>query len=107
MSLCVLHIAMCKHFVSSLKINALDSIFRLIHIPNVPMLIILIPPYLLFMLFVDYGHLFVDCVNSSIDYDNTSANYTNKYDDYVNTPDDLANTSANLAYTLNISFLDL
>ncbi len=97
MSLCVLCIATCKHFTSSLKINALNSIFQLVHIPNVPTLIILIPPCLLCMPFIDYAHLFVDCVISSTDFDNTYDGYTNKSTDYVNTLDDFANTFVNLA----------
>jgi hypothetical protein len=79
---------MCKHFASSLKISALDSHFQLVHNPNIPMLIVLIPPCLPYMPSNDYAHLSADYFNSFANYDNTFADCTNKYDDCANTLDD-------------------
>ncbi len=106
-SLRVLYITTCKHFASSLKINTLDSIFWLVHIPSIPTLIVPIPPCSSCMPFANYVQLFVDCVNSFADYDNTSIDYTNKSDDCVNTPDDLANTFVDSTNTFNISSSNL
>ncbi len=104
MSLCVLCTTTCKHFTSSLKINASNSIFQLVHNPNILMLIVLTPLHLPYMPSNDYAHLFVDYINSSVAYDNTSADYTNKSNDCTNTPDDLANISTDSVNTLDKSF---
>ncbi len=101
MNLCVPCTAPCKHFISSLRINASNSIFRLVHIPNVPMLIILTPLHLPCMPSINYAHLFVDHVNSSVGCGNTSTHHINKFDDYTNTPDDWVNTFVNIVDTLD------
>ncbi len=94
-SLCVFCTTTCKHFASSLKINTLDSIFWLVHILNIPTLIVPISPCSSCRPSIDYTQLFADCVNSSANYDSTSTDYTNKSDDCMNTPNDWANTFAN------------
>jgi hypothetical protein len=97
---------MWKHLTSSLWMNATDFIFRLLHIHNLPTLVVLIPPHLPCTPFVDYAHFSANYVNSFIDYENTSVDCANNFDDCDNTFDDWANTLVDLACTLNIPSLD-
>jgi len=57
--------------------NALDFIFRLFHIPNVPIVVVLTPPRLFYMPSIDCANLYADYVNSFVDYGNKFANYSN------------------------------
>jgi hypothetical protein len=82
-------------FCVTLWINASIFIFLLVHIPNLPTLIVLTPPHLPCTPFVDHGHLWTNHVNSIVDYGNTPTNsidffidYANKFNDRVNTLDD-------------------
>jgi hypothetical protein len=86
--------------------NASYFIFRLVHILNLPTLIVVTPPHLPCKHFADCSHLFTKCVNSFANYDNTSidctdfsVDYANKSNDCVKTPDDWANTSIDLVNT--------
>ncbi len=75
-SLCVSCTTMWKHFMSSLWMDIIDFIFRLLHISNLPSLVVLIPPCLAYTPFVECVHFSIDYVNSSIDCDNIFTNYT-------------------------------
>jgi hypothetical protein len=67
--------------------NVIDFIFKLLHIANISLLIILTLPCSPYIP-ADYAHSFVDCDHIYLDYTNFFTNYANKYDDCVNTPDD-------------------
>jgi len=95
MSLCVPFTTTCKHFASSININATNFIFQLIQIPNLPTLVVQTPLRSPCTPSIDYVHLFVDYVNSSINYGNTFVDCikfyvecANKSNDYVNILDD-------------------
>ncbi len=107
-SLCVFCITTWKHFVSSLWMNATNFIFQLLHMDNLPTLVVLTPPHSPYKLFGDNTHLFVNYVNSSIDCTTFFTNYVKKYYDCANNSTDLANThdksSSNL-YIPNPSLL--
>jgi hypothetical protein len=60
-----------KHFMSSLGMNVIHFIFRLLQITNLPLLTVLIPPCLPCTPSTKCAHLFVDYVNSFDDYENT------------------------------------
>jgi hypothetical protein len=91
-SSCVPCIAMWKHFMSSIWMNAANFIFWLLHIRNLCTLVVLTPPYLPCTPFVDYTHLSIDHVNSSTNYDNTYVNCIDFSIDCANKYDDCANT---------------
>ncbi len=110
-TLCVLCTTTCKHSTTSLKMNASNSIFRLVHIPNLPTLFVQTPFCSLYMTFVDCAYWSNNYVNPFIHYHITSIDCTNffiacsnKFDVCVNTVDDWANISIDLVDTLNKLF---
>jgi hypothetical protein len=68
--------------------NIIDFSFELLHIRNLPTLVVPIPPCSPYTLSANYAHLSFDCVNSSIDCTNFFVDYANKFDDCANTPND-------------------
>jgi hypothetical protein len=110
-SLCVLCTTMCKHSTTWLKMNASNSIFWLVHIPNLPTLFVQTPFCSPYMTYVDCAHWFIDYVNPFVDYGITFVDCTNffvacsnKFDVCVNTLDDWANIYIDLVDTLNKLF---
>jgi hypothetical protein len=94
--------------------DVIDLIFQLLHIFNLPSLVILTPPHSPYTPSIDYVHFFVNRVNSYVDCDNTSTNYTdfftdcgNTYVNYSNTPKDWVNIIVDSTETLEISSLDI
>jgi hypothetical protein len=83
--------------------NVANFIFRLLHILNLPTLLVLIPFHSPYTPSINYAHLFVDYINSSIDCDNTFADCAHLSIDYANESNDYANT---LDAKMNI-FVDL
>jgi hypothetical protein len=91
-----------------------DIIFRLLHISNLPSLVVLTPPHSPCTPFVNCVHFFANYVNSSINYDNTSTDcinffvdYVNKFVNYKNMPKDWANLVVDSidTYYLLINFI--
>jgi hypothetical protein len=76
-SLSISYIATWKHFMLSLWMDIKDIIFRLLHISNLPSLVVLTPPHSPCTPFVNCVHFFANYVNSSINYDNTSTDCIN------------------------------
>jgi hypothetical protein len=75
--------------------NAINFIFQLFHILNLPTLIVLTPLHSPYTPFIDYAHLsanyvnlFIDCDNTYVDCIDFSVDYANKFDDCANTPND-------------------
>ncbi len=91
---------MWKHLASSLWMNIIDFIFRLLHIRNLPTLSVLIPFRSPYTPSIDYAHLFAD-------YENTSNDCANLFVDCANTPNDWANTAIDLVDMFDILSLDL
>jgi hypothetical protein len=68
---------MWKHSTSSLWTNTTNFIFCLLHIVNLPLLVVLTPFCSPCIPVIDCAHSFPNC-------DYTFANYTNFYDDSTN-----------------------
>jgi hypothetical protein len=77
-----------EHFMSSLWMDVIDLIFQLLHIFNLPSLVILTPLRSPYTPSVDYVHFFVDYDNTSINYTDFLTNRGNTYVDYSNTLED-------------------
>jgi hypothetical protein len=88
-----------KHFATSLWMNTTNFIFQLLHIHNLPTLIVLIPLHSPCTPSIDFTHVFVDYVNSFYDCDNIHANCTNFYANCANKSNDCANTFVDLTNT--------
>jgi len=82
-----------------------NVIFQLLHISNLPSLVVLTPIHMPCTPFVDCAHLSADYVNSSTNYIDFSTNYANKSDNYTNIPNDSTNIITNLANISDISNL--
>jgi len=82
--------------------NIANFIFRLLHIHNLPTLIVLTPPCSPHTPSANFAHLFIDYVNSFDDCDNTSTNYTNFFTDCANTSVDSADTCVKSSLDLYI-----
>ncbi len=68
--------------------NALDFICQLLHICDLPTLLILTPLCSPYTPSTNCAHLSFDYDNTSIDYTDFSINYANKFDDCANVPND-------------------
>ncbi len=84
--------------------NVANFIFRLLHICNLPTLVVLTPTHLPCTPSINYTHLstyndntFVDCTNFYVD-------CANKYDDCVNMPNDWVKTIVDSIDTHDRSF---
>jgi hypothetical protein len=106
-SICVSCIITGKHFTSSLWINAIDFIFRLLHIANLRFLIVLFPLCSPCIPLVDCAHLFIECDHTFIDCIEFFIDCVNKSNDYVKTHDDETNIVGDLANNLDRSSSDL
>ncbi len=91
-SLCVLCIATWKHFMSSLWMNTTNFIFWLLHIANLLLLIVLIPPCSPCIPSTNCAHSSANYVDSPIDYDHAFVDYTNFFVECANKSNDCVKT---------------
>jgi hypothetical protein len=105
-SLCVPCTAMWKHLVSSLWMNMVDFIFRLLHICIRLILSVLTPLRLPYTCFANDAHLSIDCENTSGECTCFFANFAHNFDDCANIPYNWMNIAIDWANTLDISYVD-